>query len=320
MVKFDMFKIYLFTLFLFLCSITFGQSHYNEKRIYLLDVTASMIGKGIDNTPNIFELVKEKLTYAISNIQDQNTDITIIPFTNKAHSVITGNIKEKQKLIDEINKIKIEKGDTNLSDAWLRGLQEIDSTKINYIFLLTDGLHNYGVEKEILYKQLQGWEEFSRDKYFFAFYVMLTPHAKEIEITKIIDETNKMWLIESMDVSVSFLTTSINLTTNVNQQKNVKVRFASNNNFLKNSNIDFDILIDENPYYILDNLSINRDLQYVSFDLKELKPRIEIPLEYSTKLHIRYDRTKYPLCFFTPDIINFNIINKGVRTMNIREK
>ncbi|MGL5979708.1 MAG: hypothetical protein ACRCZY_02305, partial [Phocaeicola sp.] len=59
----------LLVLLLLTNGLVYGQSYQNEKRIYLLDVTASMVGKGSVSTPNIFEKVKEKLIETISDIQ-----------------------------------------------------------------------------------------------------------------------------------------------------------------------------------------------------------------------------------------------------------
>ncbi|MDH6344294.1 hypothetical protein M2480_003195 [Parabacteroides sp. PFB2-12] len=316
-----MFKLkYLAFLLLLTSEWVYGQSYQNEKRIYLLDVTASMVGKGEVKTPDIFENVKKELVNTINGIQSPHTEIVVIPFTNKPHEPIRGFIQARDSLINEIGKIEIKRGDTNIADAWKQGVQEIDSTKINYMFLLTDGLHNCGVEKEVLYEQLESWAGISEGKYLFAFYVMLTPNAKEMEIARIVDETNQMWLIESMDVNVTFVNSSINLTANVNQDSNVKVGFSSNNDKIFDDGLEFVISLEDNPYYKLNNFSIDRTLQFASFDLAELLPRMQIPLEYNLKLYIGYDKMKYPLCFFTPEVINFRILNKGVRTMNIREK
>ena len=45
-----------------------SQTYMQENRIYLVDVTASMIGKGNVKTPDIFSKVKEGLLETINNI------------------------------------------------------------------------------------------------------------------------------------------------------------------------------------------------------------------------------------------------------------
>ena len=102
-----------------------------EKRIYLVDVTASMKGKGIVETPDIFEKVKSELTSAVKSIYTKDTDITIIPFTNVPHQPIIGNSNNKDSLIAEIDKLSIMKGDTNIADAWNELNLDTDQVYIN---------------------------------------------------------------------------------------------------------------------------------------------------------------------------------------------
>lgn len=310
---------YFFLLFIALTAN--GQSFKQEKRIYLVDVTASMSGKGIIKTPNIFDEVKKELVKAVESINDLNTEIVIIPFTNEPHAPIKGVIKDKETLLNNIRDLTIKRGDTNIADAWNYGLQEIDSTRINYIFMLTDGLHNCGPENEVLYDRLRDWADFAAKKYYFAFYVMLTPNAKEQEICDIIERTDQMWLIESMNVNTTFINSSLNIQANIKKHKTVKLHFTTNNPDIFKTGIDFKISIDDNPYYKIANFSSHLDERgYILFDIIELKPLIKIPLEVKLGLHIIYDKKKYPMIFFTPEELNFNIINKGIREMTIKEK
>lgn len=312
-----------FVIFLFLTLFSlqsYSQTVKQEKRIYLLDVTASMIGKGVVQTPNIFNEVKSKLSRTIQSIRSPYAEVVIIPFTNTPFPSIKGTVNKKDSIITEINKIEIRKGDTNIAGAWERGLQELDSTKINYMFLLTDGLHNCGVEKEELYERLSFWQTISANKYMFAFYVMLTPNAKEQEITQIADKTNQMWLIESMDVNVSFINSSLNVSANVNQDHIVRLGFTSNNEDVFRDGVDFRISLEKNPYYKIKHCNINFSRKFVDIELEELLPKLDMPTDFDTLLKIEYDKTKYPLTFFTPEVINFHIVNKGIRTMNIRVK
>ena len=307
-------------LLIFLCLSAFSQITLNEKRIYLVDVTASMEGKGNISTPDIFKKVKTELTNTINSINNPTTEIVIIPFTNQPHQGIKGTIKDKKTLLDNIQNLSVKPGDTNIADAWKKGVDEIDTSKINYLFLLTDGLHNCGPSKESLYQSLSEWGITAKDKYFFSFYVMLTPNAKEQPICNIVESTEQMWLIESMNVNVSFIKSGLNLKTNIKNKKRVKLYFTSNNTQIFNKDIDFSIQLDDNPFYKLANPQRNWKERYVVFDIQELKPLMELPLQVQYKLRIKYNKGKYPLVFFTPETMNFTIENVGVRKMTIREK
>lgn len=297
-----------------------AQGYLNEKRIYLLDVTASMVGEGIVKTPNIFNDVKEQLKGALNNIESTQTEIVIVPFTDVAHTPIIGLVSQKDSLAKEISKIKIQRGDTNIADAWTKGINLLDCTKVNYLFLLTDGLHNCGVEKDTLYNMLSEWKYIAKDKYMFAFYVMLTPNAKEMEIMDIIEATNKLWAIESMNVNVSFINSVLSLKSNINNSKKVRIDFTSQNPLVFASGLELDISLEDNPHYRLKTCSTDISQKYVEIEIEEIVPRMQIPVESDLKLTLHYDKEKYPLVFFTPETIDFHIINRGIRTMTIREK
>lgn len=311
-------KLITFSLFCFLISqAVYAQNYMQERRIYILDVTASMEGKGVVKTPNIFDHVKKELYNTLKSIENPNTEIVIVPFTDIPHKPIIGSISKRDSLLNEIQNLNIKKGDTNIADAWSFGMHKLDSTRVNYIFLLTDGLHNCGPEKEILYERLKAWEEISQNKYYFAFYVMLTPNAKEQEICQIVDSTSQMWLIESMDVNVTFVTSNLNIMANVKNEKTVKLPFNINNKNLSKNDLNFTIEIEKNPYYVIKNFKNYIKEGYVLFDIVELKPLMDLPIETWLKLYIKYDKEKYYMTFFTPEVINFKVINKGIREMTI---
>lgn len=317
---FNILKIFLFISTMMFTNKLYSQTYMQEKRIYLVDVTASMTGKGNVKTPDIFSKVKEGLLETINNINNPSTEIIIVPFTNKPHEKMNGQIMAKNGILESIKSLTIKPGDTNIADAWNYAIQEIDSTRINYIFLLTDGLHNCGPEKDSLYNNLRKWADISKNKYYFAFYVMLTPNAKEQEICNIVDETQKMWLIESMNVNVSFLTSNLEINTNVKNKKTTSIHYDSNNPAIFNDSIDFNLTLNENPYYSIENFKLDMPNKKVSFDLKELQPTIKIPIETTLELKVNYDMDKYPMLFFTPDTYKFNVVNKGIREMTIKEK
>lgn len=296
----------------------FGQTYRQEKRIYLVDVTASMVGKGKVKTPNIFDKVKYQLITTIQNLHTEDTEIVIIPFTDKPHNPISGNTHDKQTLIDNIKGMDIRHGDTNIADAWLAGIEQIDSSKINYIFLLTDGLHNCGPDNDILYSRLTDWANISANKYYFAFYVMLTENAGEMKIANIVEQTAKIWLIKSMNVNVSFISTNLHLSANINHNNSIKIGFSSNDSAIF-KDISFHLEMTENPYYKIIHQEFDILHNEMKFELEELIPRIDIPIKKDLQLFIRYDKNKYPLVFFTPEEISFTVLNKGVRTMKIKE-
>lgn len=103
-------KLITFSLFCFLISqAVYAQNYMQERRIYILDVTASMEGKGVVKTPNIFEHVKKELYNTLKSIENPNTEIVIVPFTDIPHKPIIGSISKRDSLLNEIQNLNIKK-------------------------------------------------------------------------------------------------------------------------------------------------------------------------------------------------------------------
>lgn len=294
-----------------------AQPPLQEKRIYLVDVTASMEGKGEVETPDIFQTVKESLAETIQQIYDTTTVIEIIPFSNKVYKGIYGKVANKDSLINCVNELTIRKGDTNIADAWSYGLTRLDTTKINYFFVLTDGLHNCGPKKEELYHRLSGWNDLSAGKYMFAFYVMLTPNAKESEICRIADENRNMWKIESLDINASLVKTSLAVRKNVFYDRSVQIYFDSNNPNLNLNKVGIEVSLEDNPYYDIENQRMIGTNGPLSFDIKEKCAKEKIPQCDTLDLTIKHNSEEYPFVFITPDIVSVEITNQGTRTVTM---
>ena len=203
---------------------SYAQINKAEKRIYLFDVTASMEGKGVVPTANVFSSVKRNLQYSIGLIKNKHTEMCIIPFTNKPLNKYSFTLDSLHLINQCIDGLKIEKGDTNIADAWLAGINEIDTTKVNYLFLITDGLHNTGPEKDVLYQHIDAWKDIAEDHYYFAFYIMLTPNAKEHELVKRIELSRQIWPVETMDMNVVFIQSEKEIKTNINKNNRILIQ------------------------------------------------------------------------------------------------
>ena len=224
----------------------------------------------------------------------------------------------KKKLLTSIDGINVAGGDTDIANAWIEGQKLVDNSKINYVFLLTDGLHNAGVPKENLYEMLKSWEKYTQNKYIFGFYVMLTKQAREPNIRKIVQETDQLWLIESMKINAVFAVLPMNIRANINGSKTLKIPFVVSSMKSFDKNMKLSLSLESNPYYKIEKINVKNG--EMVFRIKELKPIMEIPLETKLKLHIQYDHNKYPLVFFTPEKLNFTISNHGVRKVTIKDK
>ena len=115
----------LFALFLELSA--YAEIPQREKRIYPVDVTSSMQGRGSVPTPDILDKVKASLTETLQEIVDTTTEIEIILFTDKVNKGINATISNRDVLVDFVNSLKVQKGDTNIADAWSYGVSRTDT-------------------------------------------------------------------------------------------------------------------------------------------------------------------------------------------------
>ena len=170
-----------------------------EKRIYLMDLSGSMTGLGSVRTDNVLDKMKADLKGTI-NWVPTNTDFVFIPFTEEISPYIQGTSEEKPVLIGHISNIDIMPGNTDIASAWERGLAELDSTKVNYLFLLSDGYHNRGISKQEFYSTLHNWSNDNSNYDVEAYFVLLSPQYRTTEVAKIFDSTDRMQVVESMNI------------------------------------------------------------------------------------------------------------------------
>ena len=143
-----------------------------EKRIYLVDMSGSMAGKGTIETADIMQKVKTALLNTISWVP-VNASFVIIPFTDRLYPEILGSTEDKTALNDKVSKMVELEGNTDLLQPWKAGLLQLDSTKVNYLFLITDGHNNRGAANEHVVKMLSEWPEVSEEYDAEAYYVVM---------------------------------------------------------------------------------------------------------------------------------------------------
>ena len=307
-----------FFLTTFFCSFSLAlcaQGYMKEKRIYLLDITGSMSGFG--GSENIYDSVRSQLISAILEVDESNTLIEVIPYADKPGSVITGS---KEDIISALSNIKAIGTNTNIDAAWRKGVSRIDSTRVNYMFLLTDGKHNSGPTYYSFCQTIRDWKNVSLGKYVFAFYVMLTHNAEDEIIQKIVTDTPQMWSIKNMNVNVTFVLMPFRLRLNAFNGGVRLFSISRCNHFGELTKVtNFNIVLDENPYYKLESATLDTKMHRIILKVLPLKPQNELPISTTVKAKIVYNQEATPLLFFTPDKVEITIENRGKRTMKFRQ-
>lgn len=150
---------------------------------------------GYGGSMNIWDKTKQYLKDDINKLSPTST-VTIIPFQHVVYPVMAfdkahfnwDNIEKKfNGYIQNIT-------NTNICSAWDNGVTKLDPNKDNYFFLLTDGNDNVEGMPQVI-KRIYNWCNHSKNSY--AFYVMLTPMARNPELDKAVKSCKTVFEIDA---------------------------------------------------------------------------------------------------------------------------
>lgn len=228
-----------------------------ERRVYYLDCSYSMV------RPNkIWTEVCSNLTNAIDCIDDQNTELIVVPFAidGKYHECLEGfsclatdaGKNELKKYITSLDKV-LNKGSKTfhsetLNDFYFNKRVLTDSNSVTYMFLMTDGVTD-APDPPKFYDLLEQWKDRYSSKSVYGFYVMLHPSARNNKAAKIINDTvdDHLWEVETANVNINLirLTSGMVLNTRDNSAKWVDVPLTGNI-----SHINLDLTVTSENYDI----------------------------------------------------------------------
>ncbi|MBI9056983.1 MAG: VWA domain-containing protein [Labilibaculum sp.] len=304
------------------------QNFKEEQRVFLFDCTLSMFGYG--DSPDIFESVRTSLIDAIQSVDDERTQIVVLPFQDKVLDVWQqdATVSGKKQIIDKIRSIKkanLKVTRTNICSAWEKALELLNSERRNYIFLLTDGEQNSKKNtKDCLYSHIENWCSQAKQKDAFAFYVMLTEAANDARLKGIINSCNRIEFVEGTDIDIIELRpSSTSIPINVREQNySSSLSFVSNHMDKLPSDFKIKLQLEDNPYFSLTDIDCSRiNNGVVNFSLNpKIGPSemLKIPLEFNIPLKIIIDNNKFPRIFSTPSQINILLKNKREKVLTIK--
>ncbi|MBD0831309.1 vWA domain-containing protein [Aestuariibaculum sediminum] len=245
-----MFKIILSILLILCHFIGLGQNFKKEQRIYMLDITKSMWG--LNDSENIFNEVKNTLYKGIEDIKDPETIVKIIPFqatytylkldrwTFKAGD--RDSFLQAKKTIDNYSIENVPGGYTDIYSALETAKKNIDSDRVNYIFLLTDGNQSpipsaskktskIDFSEDDLKTSLGNWCDFSNKSESHLFYVMLSKAALNKPIVNIIEKQCNAYSVEGTNMNIAFIKPySNNIKVNLHDDpNNFEIELNANN-------------------------------------------------------------------------------------------
>lgn len=185
-----------------------------ERRVYYLDVTASMTG--YNSSENIWDTVTSNLKKAIKAIPDDDTEVVIKSFTDSNHSVTKivsakATTTGKKKICNEIDKLNPTQNTNCHTDIFVPFedfyKHEISLTKVDYFFLMTDG-KQYKTGTSQLAAAIDKWNNKTDKgkKHIYGFYVMLTQDATLSEgMASRIKQQPHLWIVQTANVNINLV-------------------------------------------------------------------------------------------------------------------
>lgn len=332
--------VFVFLIFLIVSSLSFGQNFKKEKRIYMLDITKSMFGS--DGGDNVFGDVKEALYKGISDIQDPETIVTIIPFqATHTYEILdswtfkageAAKFADVKRVIDSYSKKTVHSGYTDIYSALETAKKHISRDRINYIFLLTDGEQSavpsastkhskIDFSAADLMRSLSNWCQYSQNRDAHLFYVMLTEAAVNSNIVDVVEKECNAYVAKGTNINIAFIKpTSKDVKINLHDNpEKVEIGLTANNWKYIDSELMLGLELENNTLFELKNTSTEVQNKKITIYLKrknnlsfeDLKK--QSPIESSIALKLS---TKSKTKIINPNI-NIKIRNKKERVLTL---
>ncbi len=250
----------------------FGQ--VKEKRIYVLDATASMTGFG--NYPEVWSKVKPPLIENIEEVNESKAEMVLFTFADKVYQTIEG----KSEILNFLKNFTPDLiTSTNIYSGW-EGIQKhIDPKKFNFVTFITDGVHNSTqISQEDLRNKIKESDTSFGNQNTFACLIRLTQHAIDDATTSILTNAKNITYLDGIKFPVIVRPKQNPITINIRDNKIIEetLFFDVFNEIDLPDNYKLTVSIEEEEGK---SLTINQ----TSFDIRKGNNSFKIPIQPSGK-------------------------------------
>lgn len=235
-----------------------------ERRIYLWDVTISMVGAtdnpsfpkanpsaGVGNPiysydegkPNykekedIFDPTREALINSIKAIEDEDCQIVVLPYDREIRTVFevsTASIKDKETIIQQVESWSKLRSAGTFTGKCLREVIDnyFKKDRLNRVILLTDGNCSTDADEKVLLDIVREWDQSNvHSKYVDnrLVYVMLTSAVNDVDVLTEFekkDEDSGVTTVESLEDLANYVSFSLS---NLSHEKVVEQNLSEFN-------------------------------------------------------------------------------------------
>ena len=262
------------------------------RRVYMWDVTLSMTGKA--GCPDIWQDVKDALVKEINLITDPAVEIVIIPFQHRALNEHMqreyATAEGKAKLVSFIKGYQLPRtwtgnaasgcedmanGKTTMTALYAPLKYCLDNVivpdKTNFLEFMTDGVSDFENDRNRFEELVRNWCSMAEEKNLYAFYVMLTPQAKNDHVKKV-NQCDRLKMVDPTDgpvvISLQELTPPerISFSTHDDYGKPFTLKLSSSTSALLKKGYKVRVSSTENPYIHVDQVcEVNPSDMSISF-------------------------------------------------------
>ncbi len=163
--------------------------------------------------PNgIWDQVCENLITAINNIEDETTEVIVVPFAFDAkHHANLNAFQElatpqgKDNLKKQIQNIEPNKSSKTFHSDAINDFytKRVSPKRVTYMFFMTDGQNEENPDP--MPELLRQWGNRYAGKNVYGFYVMLHDSATNKSIESIINQQPQLWKVKTADVNINLV-------------------------------------------------------------------------------------------------------------------
>ena len=179
-----------------------------ERRVYYLDCSFSMVQN------KIWGKVRDNLICAIDNINDETTEIIVIPFADNnlpnptlkpmtAYATAEGKntLKAKIRALPQPSRNTMTYHYIPMQDFFAK---RVSADRVTYMFLMTDG-KDEDKKQKTLKDLLPRWGAKYGNKNVYGFYVMLHEEAANPKVDSVCKSQAHLWKVATADVNINLV-------------------------------------------------------------------------------------------------------------------
>lgn len=200
-----------------------------ERRVYYLDCSYSM------KTNGIWDDVRDNLKEAIDKVDDETTELIVIPFADNASPNPTlkpmsdkASPAGKKKLKSQIDALVLNKNTMTYHYIPLNDFynHRVDDKKVTYMFLMTDG-QDEDKHQKALKQLLPQWGAKYGQKNVYGFYVMLDNQATNPAIDNVIRKQDHLWIVPTANVNINLIRLETSAIFNAKNEDDFNIKILS---------------------------------------------------------------------------------------------